>query len=134
VKGVIVLVAALSGASAVALAVTPTASAKGCVRIQAALAASAGDRVQITIRTYASTAEHGQVVPGAPIYLAVPRFKVIAEGPKGRTLEVTAMRRGRSAIRVARVSFPAPGVWRLRAANWRYAPRSCAPPAIVRVR
>ena len=124
----------LASTWAVALAAAPTASAKGCVRIDVPAVAVVGEHLRITIRTYESIVDNGKVVPGAPTYLAIPRLDVVAEGPAGRTLKFRTRRLGRSAAGVARVVFPTRGLWRLRAANWKYAPRSCAPASVVRVR
>jgi hypothetical protein len=117
----------------VALTAAPTASAKGCVRIEVASAAAVGERVRVTVRTYASTVAKGQVVPGAPTYLAIPHFKVTATGPGGRRFQFPVRRLGDGTVRVAHIAFAAPGLWRLTATNWTYAPRSCAPPVLVRV-
>jgi hypothetical protein len=126
----LVLAAALLGA----LWLAPMASAKGCVRIEAASDVSVGESVRVTVRTYASTWARGKVVPGAPKSLGIPYFTVTASGPGGRRSQFLARRIGDGKVRVARTAFNTPGMWRLTATNWKYAPRSCAPPAVVRVR
>ena len=124
----LLLVVAVFAAS---LAVASSAWAKGCVRIDVASSSPVGESVRVTVRTYESKLLNGQVVPGRAAFIPVPRFKVTAERPDGREFEFVTSLRGEA--RVARITFGTTGTWRVWATNWRYAPRSCAPPAAVLV-
>ncbi len=113
------------------LAVSSSAWAKGCIRIDVASSARVGESVRVTVRTYTSKVVNGQVVPGRAALIPLPRFTVTAERPDGRQFRFVTSSRGLT--RVARITFGMTGTWRLWATNWQHAPRSCAPPATVRV-
>jgi hypothetical protein len=125
---------ALIAAALVALAAASSAAAKGCVRIQAAGDATVGESISVTVRTYRSVLAGGRVVPGRSMSLGIPRLKLTAEGPDGQVRSFVTRELGNGEARVVRITLGVPGVWRVTATNWRYAPRSCAPPAFVRVR
>jgi hypothetical protein len=117
-----------------ALVLSPHASAKGCLRIQAPASAEVGESVRLSVRTYMSRLANGRVVPGAPTSLGIARLRMTAEGPDGRRFQFVARATAEDGVLVARVVLRATGLWRLSAMNWADAPRSCAASRLVRVR
>ena len=115
----------------VSFVVASSAWAKGCVRIDVASSTPVGASVRLTVHTFMPKMVNGQVVPGPAAVIPLSSFKVTAERPDGRQFRFLTSMSGEA--RVVRITFGTTGVWRVWATNWEYAPRSCAPPAVVRV-
>lgn len=119
----------------VALAAAPSALGKACIRIQAPPVVAPGTAVRVSVRTYLPHWVSGRVARLEPVSLGRDtRITLQAEGPRGEWVRLATRPVGNGELRVGRISFPTRGVWRLTAIEWEGAPRSCAPPFLVRVR
>lgn len=126
---------ALAAAALIALAGAPTAAAKACIRIKVPQVVATQETVRVTVRTYLPHWVAGRATRLKPMSLgAGTRITLQAEGPRGEWVRLATRPLGNGEVRVGRIAFPTRGVWRLTAIAWEQAPRSCAPPALVRVR
>ena len=122
----------VSGLVVLALAAAPSAAAKSCLRIQAPADADVGETVRIVVRVYLPTWRQGRVVKLTPMPSWGGRLELRATTSSGGFIVLEA-HGARDGVGVVRVAFPRAGAWRLEAVGWEYAPRTCAPPRVVRV-
>ena len=118
----------------IALGLAPAAEAKVCVRIDAPRTVRVGSTFTASLTTMLPTWSGSRVVDLEPVELTGRPLRLTLRGPDGVIREIRLRRTREAAVWKARLRLAEPGMWRLSASGWEYAPRSCAPSVAVRVR
>ena len=89
--------------------------------------------INVSVATLMPTWSSSRLVSLRPVAPA-GHLRLVLEGPHGEYREVV-LRRLASRPSVSRVTIrlASLGTWRLSVLGWEFAPRTCAPPALVRV-